>query len=183
MNKLISLKLLAICIVGALLLGCAGPSVQQYANEKPTLDLSEYFSGTIDAYGIFTDRSGEVQKRFTVLIKADWKVVNGKKVGTLDESFEYSDGSKQKRIWTLTEQGLGKYIGRADDVIGDAQGELAGNALNWTYTLALPVDGTIYHVQFNDWMYLITPKIMLNKAKMSKFGFELGEVTLSFYKR
>jgi len=182
-NKLISLKLLAICIVGALLLGCAGPSVQQYANEKPTLDLSEYFSGTIDAYGIFTDRSGEVQKRFTVLIKADWKVVNGKKVGTLDESFEYSDGSKQKRIWTLTEQGLGKYIGRADDVIGDAQGELAGNALNWTYTLALPVDGTIYHVQFNDWMYLITPKIMLNKAKMSKFGFELGEVTLSFYKR
>jgi len=182
-NKLISLKLLAICIVGALLLGCAGPSVQQYANEKPTLDLSEYFSGTIDAYGIFTDRSGEVQKRFTVLIKADWKVVNGKKVGTLDESFEYSDGSKQKRIWTLTEQGPGKYIGRADDVIGDAQGELAGNALNWTYTLALPVDGTIYHVQFNDWMYLITPKIMLNKAKMSKFGFELGEVTLSFYKR
>ena len=183
MNKLISLKLLAICIVGALLLGCAGPSVQQYANEKPTLDLSEYFSGTIDAYGIFTDRSGEVQKRFTVLIKADWKVVNGKKVGTLDESFEYSDGSKQKRIWTLTEQGLGKYIGRADDVIGDAQGELAGNALNWTYTLALPVDGTIYHVQFNDWMYLVTPKVMLNKAKMSKFGFELGEVTLSFYKR
>ena len=183
MNKLISLKLLAICIVGALLLGCAGPSVQQYANEKPTLDLSEYFSGTIDAYGIFTDRSGEVQKRFTVLIKADWKVVNGKKVGTLDESFEYSDGSKQKRIWTLTEQEPGKYIGRADDVIGDAQGELAGNALNWTYTLALPVDGTIYHVQFNDWMYLVTPKVMLNKAKMSKFGFELGEVTLSFYKR
>jgi len=31
-------------------------------------------------------------------------------------------------------------------------------------------------------MYLITPKVMLNKAKMSKFGIELGEVTLSFYK-
>ena len=72
---------------------------------------------------------------------------------------------------------------KADDVVGEAQGDLAGNALNWTYTLALPVDGTIYHVQFNDWMYLITPKVMLNKAKMSKFGIELGEVTLSFYKR
>jgi hypothetical protein len=155
----------------------------QYANEKPTLDLSEYFNGTIDAYGIFTDRSGEVQKRFTVLLVAQWKVVDGKKVGTLDESFEYSDGTKQKRIWTLTETAPGKFIGRADDVVGDALGESAGNALNWAYTLALPVDGTIYHVQFNDWMYLVTPKVMINKAKMSKFGIDLGEVTLSFYKR
>jgi len=168
---------------GLLLVACTSPQVSQYATEKPTLDLSEYFSGTIDAYGIFTDRSGEVKKRFTVLIKSSWTMVDGKKVGTLDESFEYSDGAKQKRIWTLTEQSPGHYIGKADDVVGDARGQLAGNALNWTYTLALPVDGTIYHVQFNDWMYLVNSKVMLNKAKMSKFGIELGEVTLSFYKR
>ncbi len=176
-------KLLSVCLIAFALFGCSSPSVTQYANEKPTLDLSEYFNGTIDAYGIFTDRSGEVKKRFTVLLVAQWKVIDGKKVGTLDESFEYSDGTKQKRIWTLTETAPGKYIGRADDVVGDALGESAGNALNWTYTLALPVDGTIYHVQFNDWMYLVTPKVMLNKAKMSKFGIDLGEVTLSFYKR
>ena len=173
-------------IVGLVITGlfaCSSPSVTQYANEEPNLDLSEYFNGTIDAYGIFTDRSGEVKKRFTVLLVAQWKVIDGKKIGTLDESFEYSDGTKQKRVWTLTETAPGKYIGRADDVVGDALGESAGNALNWTYTLALPVDGTIYHVQFNDWMYLVTPKVMLNKAKMSKFGIDLGEVTLSFYKR
>jgi hypothetical protein len=183
MNQHLSLKSFIVIACASLLLACSAPHVQKYANEKPTLDLSDYFSGTIDAYGIFTDRSGEVKKRFTVLIKADWKVVDGKKVGTLDESFDYSDGTKQKRIWTLIEQSPGKYIGRAADVVGDAEGDLAGNALNWTYTLALPVDGTVYHVQFNDWMYLISPKVMLNKAKMSKFGIELGEVTLSFYKR
>jgi hypothetical protein len=167
----------------SLLLGCAGPQVSQYVNEKPTLDISEYFNGTIDAYGIFTNRSGEVVKRFTVLMQANWQVVDGKKVGVLDESFEYSDGSKQKRIWTITEVSPGKYVGRADDVVGDANGISAGNALNWAYTLALPVDGTIYHVQFDDWMYLMNSKVMINKAKMSKFGIELGEVTLSFYKR
>lgn len=176
-------KCLGVYLIAFGLFGCSSPSVTQYANEKPNLDLSEYFNGTIDAYGIFTDRSGEVKKRFTVLLVAQWKVVDGKKVGTLDESFEYSDGTKQKRIWTLTETAPGKYIGKADDVVGDALGEAAGNALNWAYTLALPVDGTIYHVQFNDWMYLVTPKVMLNKAKMSKFGIDLGEVTLSFYKR
>ena len=179
----IAAKWMIVGLVIAGLFACSSPSVTQYANEKPNLDLSEYFNGTIDAYGIFTDRSGDVKKRFTVLLVAQWKVIDGKKVGTLDESFEYSDGTKQKRIWTLTETAPGKYIGRADDVVGDALGESAGNALNWTYTLALPVDGTIYHVQFNDWMYLVTPKVMLNKATMSKFGIDLGEVTLSFYKR
>ena len=179
----IAAKWMIIALVSTGLFACSSPSVTQYANEKPNLELSEYFNGTIDAYGIFTDRSGEVKKRFTVLLVAQWKVVDGKKVGTLDESFEYSDGTKQKRIWTLTETAPGKYLGRADDVVGEALGESAGNALNWAYTLALPVDSTIYHVQFNDWMYLVTPKVMLYKAKMSKFGIDLGEVTLSFYKR
>ena len=165
------------------LAACSSPTVTQYSSEKPTLNLSEYFDGTIDAYGIFTDRSGVVVKRFTVLLKAHWKTLDGKKVGTLDESFEYSDGTKQKRIWSLVETSPGRYIGTADDVVGEALGNSAGNALNWTYTLALPVDDSIYHVQFNDWMYLVTPQVMINKAKMSKFGIDLGEVTLSFYKR
>jgi len=178
-----TLKILILICVGFLLSACAGQKISQYANEKPTLDLSEYFSGTIDAYGIFTDRSGVVKKRFTVLIQANWTVVDGKKTGVLDESFEYSDGSKQKRIWRLTEVSPGKYVGKADDVVGEALGESSGNALNWAYTLALPVDDTIYNVQFDDWMYLVNTKVMLNKAKMSKFGIELGEVTLSFYKR
>jgi hypothetical protein len=38
-------------------------------------------------------------------------------------------------------------------------------------------------VRFDDWMYLMTDKVMLNKATMSKFGVKLGEVTLSFTKR
>jgi hypothetical protein len=38
-------------------------------------------------------------------------------------------------------------------------------------------------VQFDDWMYLIDDKVMLNKAEMSKFGIRLGEVTLSFIKK
>jgi len=35
----------------------------------------------------------------------------------------------------------------------------------------------------DDWMYLMNDRVMLNKARMSKFGIHLGDVTLSFYKR
>ncbi len=161
---------------------CAGPTVEQYASEKPTLLLSEYFNGKVKAYGIFTDRNGKVVKRFTVDLICNWKEIDGVKTGTLDESFLYSDGTTQKRIWTIKQTNNHQYIGTAADVKGSAIGELAGNALNWSYTLLLPVDGKEIEVQFNDWMYLIDAKVMLNKAQMSKFGINLGEVTLSFYK-
>jgi hypothetical protein len=45
------------------------------------------------------------------------------------------------------------------------------------------VDGKVYHVDFDDWMFLMDDKTMLNRSAMSKFGFHLGEVTLSFRKR
>lgn len=176
-------KLVLISSVSILVLSsCSGPKVDLYAQEQPVLHLSDYFNGKIKAYGIFTDRSGKVVKRFTVDMVCNWNMVNGVSTGTLDESFSYSDGTTQKRIWTIQEITPGEFEGRAADVDGVAIGSAKGNALNWRYTLLLPVNGSQYHVQFNDWMYLIDKKVMLNKAQMSKFGIYLGEVTLSFYK-
>ncbi len=159
--------------------GCATQDIAAYTNEKPVLDLAQYFNGTLDAYGVFTDRSGAVVKRFTVVMVCSW---TGNE-GVLDEDFTYSDGTKQRRIWKLTKLADGRYTGRADDVVGEAQGQARGNSFYWTYTLNLPVGEKTYEVQFDDWMYLMTDKVMLNKATMSKFGVKLGEVTLSFTKR
>lgn len=178
-------QLLTLAAAGGVvaLSGCASPQPADYASEKPTLDLRKYFNGTLDAYGVFTDRSGKVVKRFTVVMVCRWQGPPGAEEGVLDEDFTFSDGTKQRRIWRLKRTGEGSYIGRADDVVGDAIGIERGNALRWNYTLALPVDGQVINVQFDDWMYLMTDKVMLNKATMSKFGVTLGEVTLSFTKR
>ncbi len=163
-----------------LLAGCAGPSPDDYAAEKPVLDLKSYFDGELVAHGIFTDRSGKVvSAASSVQMTGSW---NGQQ-GTLDERFTYSDGKTERRVWRLTDEGGGRWSGRADDVVGVAEGVAAGNALNWRYTLKLPVDGSVYEVQFDDWMYLMDERVMLNKAVMSKFGIRLGEVTLSFYKK
>jgi hypothetical protein len=56
-----------------------------------------YFNGTLDAWGVFTDRSGKVVKRFTVVMNCSWQGNDG----VLDEDFTYSDGTKQRRIWRL----------------------------------------------------------------------------------
>ena len=185
MNRLQGFKksslilLTALALSAGLLAGCASPQIADYAAEKPTLDMRQYFNGTIDAYGVFADRSGKVVKRFTVVMKCSW---DGD-TGVLDEDFTNSDGTKERRIWTLKRGADGKYTGTAADVLGEANGEEKGNAFRWGYTLKLPVDGKIVEVQFDDWMYLMNDKVMLNKAVMSKYGFKLGEVTLSFVKR
>ena len=172
-----NIVVLAACL---LLASCASkydPAL--YAQEKPKLILQQYFNGTLDAWGMFQDRSGKIVKRFTVIMHCQW---NGD-TGTLDEDFTYSDGTKQKRIWTLKQTATDRFTGTAPDVIGEAQGIVSGNTLHWNYVLALPVDGTVYHVDFDDVMVLMNDKVMLNRAIMRKFGVELGSVTLSFTKR
>jgi hypothetical protein len=167
--------LLSFCIC---LSGCSQIDVEHYRDQQPQLDLPAYFDGRVDAWGMFQKRSGEVIKRFHV-------VINGRREGDrliLDEDFTYSDGSKQKRVWTLRPDGPGRWRGTAGDVVGEARGEVAGNALRWRYVLSLPVDGKVYQVDFDDWMYLLDERTMANRSFMTKFGFELGQVTLFFRK-
>ncbi|MFN3616950.1 MAG: DUF3833 domain-containing protein [Aquabacterium sp.] len=170
------MAVLALCTLAGLS-GCASkPVPSDYAQETPKLDLRTYFNGPLTAHGVFIDRSGRVVKRFTVKMVGTWQG----DTGVLEEDFFYSDGSTERRVWTLKDLGHGQWSGTAGDVAGEARGEVAGNAFNWRYTLRLPVDGRVYEVQFDDWMYLMDDKIMLNRAVMSKFGITLGQVMLTF---
>ena len=169
-------KPLAILCTVLGLTGCAGVSPEAYRDQTPALDIATYFNGPLTAWGYFADRSGEVKRRFTVKMTGEWQGNQG----VLTEHFDWSDGSKSQRIWRITKLDAHRYVGRADDVKGGAAGTAYGNALQWKYTLLLPVDGKTYEVQFDDWMYLMNDAVMLNKSEMRKFGFKLGEVVIAF---
>ena len=162
-----------------LLPSCSDHSIKSYSGEEPKINLREFFDGDIYALGIVQDRSGQVIKRFKVDIKAYW---NGNKA-ILDEKFVYSDGTKSSRVWELKEIGASKYEGRADDVVGIASGETAGNTFYFEYDLDLPVGDTNYKVNFEDWMYLLDKNTLLARSYMNKWGFNLGEVTIVMNKK
>ncbi|MFJ4111943.1 MULTISPECIES: DUF3833 domain-containing protein [Pseudomonas] len=164
-------------LVGCLLLAsCGNVEVDHYAREKPALDLVTFFSVPVQAWGIFQNRSGEVVKRFDVRIDSRRE---GDRL-ILDEHFVYSDGTRQQRTWTLTPDGPGRWRGRAGDVIGEARGEVAGNALHWRYRLDLPVDGRHWEMDIDDWMYLMDEDTLINRSSMRKLGVEVGQITLFF---
>ena len=161
-----------------LLNGCSAPKVQDYAQTQPKLDLFTYFAGQTQAYGQFQDRSGVVKRRFKVAITG---TLNDD-VLTLDERFVYDDGEKEQRVWLIKRLGDNLYSGTAGDVIGEAVGHSAGSVFSWRYTLDLPYKDSSIQVKFDDWMFLQSDGVMLNRAQVSKWGFNVGEVTLFFSK-
>lgn len=169
----------AIGAAAALVLtGCTAMSVNDFSHGTPELAVDQYFAGRTQAWGLFEDRFGRVRRQFVV-------DMNGRREGgefVLDEQFTYDDGETQSRTWRIRATGPGTYEGRAGDVVGVARGEAKGNALHWRYTLNLPIDGRIWAVNFDDWMFLQKDGVLLNRAHMSKWGIELGSVTLLFQK-
>ncbi|MEM7562195.1 MAG: DUF3833 domain-containing protein [Pseudomonadota bacterium] len=167
-------KNLLLLLVFAMLAACSTVSVEDYADNKPRLDVRQFFNGSLDAHGIVKNRSGKVIRYFSAKIEASWK--DG--VGTLDEHFIFDDGEEQIRIWKLKPDESGVYHGTADDVIGVAQLKAAGNSLFLEYILRVPYgDGTI-DVNIDDRMYLLNDRVLLNESILTKWGFEVGQLTL-----
>ena len=159
-----------------LLPGCS-TAVKEYQEEKPELLLEDFFDGRLVAYGIVQNFSGKVTRRFKADIVASW---NGNQ-GVLDEQFVFSDGEHQSRCWRL-QKDQGRYRGTAGDIVGEALGEVQGNALNWVYTLQVPVNGRVWDIQLDDWLFLIDENNLINRTKMRKFGLPVGELTLHIRK-
>jgi hypothetical protein len=168
-----------LAVLFALLLGgCSSVRIGQYAGTEPQLDLFEYFEGSTRAWGMFQGRDGSLKRRFVVDIRG---VVEGDLL-TLTEDFQYADGEKQKRVWRIRRLDAQRYSGTAGDVIGEALGEARGAVFNWRYTLRLPYGEGTVDVRFDDWMFLQPDGVLLNRARVEKFGFTVGEVTLAFRK-
>jgi hypothetical protein len=153
---------------------------QDFENSTPTLRIEEYFAGKTRAWGIFEDRFGTLRRDFIVDITGTWDETT--QTLTLDEDFTYSDGEKDRRIWTIRKIDRHTYSGTAGDIIGSASGEAYGKALNWRYTMDLKVGEGSWRVNFDDWMFLADSETLINRARVSKFGIDIGEVSLFFRK-
>ncbi|WP_306440003.1 MULTISPECIES: DUF3833 domain-containing protein [Photobacterium] len=160
-----------------LLNGCT-TSIDDYQNAEPKFELFHFFEGKTQAWGMVQDYKGQQIRRFNVELNG---VITGNQL-VLTEDFVFDDNQTQQRIWIITKQADGHYLGTADDVIGEAVGYEKGNALNWQYVLAMDVNGSTYHINFDDWMFYQNNNQLFNIAKMTKWGFTVGTVTLFFQK-
>ena len=141
-------------------------------------DLFGFFAGQCSAHGVFEDRFGKLRRQFKVQIQGE---VNGDLL-RLTEDFIYDDGSEEQRIWTIQRVADGSYRGSAPDVLGNASGCVANNCVFWRYRMNLHIAGRAWSVLFDDKMYLLDNQLMLNRARVSKWGLTLGTVSIFFIK-
>ena len=158
--------------------GCSNMKPEDFAGREPTLSIEDYFAGRTKAWGIFQDRFGRLRRQFEVDIEGTW---DGETL-TLVEDFLYDDGETEQRVWRIKKMGEHAYEGQAAGVIGIAKGLGYGNALNWNYRFALKVGDETWNVTFDDWLFLQPDGVLFNRAEVTKFGIELGTVTLVFRK-
>ena len=145
-----------------MLSSCSKVTPKDYLNTEPKLDIRQYLSGDIKAWGILQDRKGKVTRKFVVEMTGVWDGDNG----TLTEHFEFDDGQKDKRIWKINFSDDNNFTATAGDVVGNAIGSQYGSAMQMDYILDLEVDeGKRYKVKLDDWMYLIDEKTLVNKLR------------------
>ena len=166
-------------IIFLTLLGCSTMKIDDFANTEPEFNLMQFFEGNVEAWGIVEDRFGNLKRQF----KVDMNGTIRDGVLTLEEDFIYADGEKDKRIWQFSKLDERSYKGLANDIIGEAIAKERGNAFNMKYKMDLDLGFSVLRVGFNDWMYRIDKETIINKASISKFGFNIATVTLFFRKK
>lgn len=162
-----------------MLSNCAAGDIDFYRDTEPRADIKEYFTGPISAWGMVQDWRGRVTRRFDIKLVGEW---DGD-VGTLTEHFDYYDGEKQQRVWTIHKLADGSFEGRASDILGKATGSTQGSAVRWNYVMDLPVGDTSYHIRFDDWMWLMNDGVLINRSYLKKFGITVAELTIFMQKQ
>lgn len=172
------MKKILCALCGILMASCSNNKINQYANTTPKLDVQAFLNGKISGYGVVEDYNANITRRFNFSGIAKWHGNDGE----FDEKIVYSDGKEESRIWTITKLSESSYEATTPDVIGKALISVAGNAMNWKYTMNIKVDDSVYKINFDDWMYLMPDGQLINRNYFKKFGVTVGELTLFMQK-
>lgn len=174
------------------------------------LRLEEYFLGETTGWGMFRDRYGKLKQEFRVHALGEWQdgclylherfiyrddatqqdevqesaslQISRNEVQKGTSQPEYQHKQQQERTWRITPLGDGRYTGSAEDVVGEAQGEIVGTTCSWQYKLIVPVGKREIILKFDDCLQLMPDGCLLGHAKVSKLGFHIGDVVLCFHK-
>ena len=181
MKQIINIKFFLLIVGFLFITSCSGKQSmkpEDFKDKQPRLIIEDYMSGNIKAWGILQNRSGKVTRQFSADLNGKW---DGEQL-ILDEKFNWTDGEVQTRQWKIKKIDNHNYEGTAGDVVGVAKGYSYGPAFKFEYVLLVPVKGREIKITFDDWIFMQDEKVAINRAKMTKFGIKVAELTVMFVK-
>ena len=169
-------EFIVILISVPLLISCT-TKLDLYENRSPAFSMTQFFSGQLCAKGLVRNRDASVNRKFV----ADIIATSGSGIVTLDESFLFDNGERQKRVWEFHRQGTG-WLGQAGDVVGEAIAETKGDTLHLNYQLKIEMDGDELIIDMDDWLHLVDENTLMGSTQMTKWGFDVGQIDIFIQK-
>jgi hypothetical protein len=166
----------ALCLLAGGVAASFMPTGLLAANRK--LVLEDFFSGRTTGRGRFVSGIANVDRGLRIETFGRW---DGK-VLTLREDFYYDDGERDQKTWQFIKLVEGKYIGRREDVIADANVLQDGNDITLAYISEVPLEDGSTKLRFEDRLFYNPDGSVQNVATVSKFGFTVGKVDIVFRK-
>lgn len=176
LSRFTQITVLLVGIIGAT--SCSHMKASDFAGASPRFVPEQYFLGEGVAHGVFFDRFQNLKKSFVLNLSGR---MDGELL-ILSEDLRYDDGRRLEREYRLKKIDEHHYEVESEALDGTGTIESYGNVLNWSYVLKQEIKGDIWHLTFDDWMFLQEDGVVLNRAYASKFGFDVGEVFLTFRK-
>jgi hypothetical protein len=119
-----------------------------------------------------------VRKQFVADTRGTWDPAQNKLA--LTESFTYDDGSQEERTWQITKLDATHYRAETHDLVGAAEIKASGNAVNLRYRMMIPINGKPVALDFDDWMFRQGDDMVIDRAIVTKWGFQIGTLIISF---
>ena len=155
----------------AALAGCARlPASPDGPLEPITLEAA--FAGRSVGSGLFVVPITGLERRFTARLDGR---LEGDRL-TVVEDFTYDDGEEDRLTWVFDRAGPGRWTGRRDDTVGEAEVVELGTEIRLSYVVDFRSGEDVTRLGFEDVIYFGPDGRVINDAVVSRWGIPVGRV-------
>ena len=164
-----------ILAAGLALVGCATVPPAPKAPAAP-LTLVDAFAGRSTGTGLFKVGLTGDQRSFTAKLNGTVTGKAGARRLTVVEDFIYDDGDENTLTWVFDEVGAGRWTGRREDTVGQAEVVEDNGVIRLTYTADFVSPGAVTRLGFSDVIYDAGGGKIINDAIVTRWGLPVATV-------
>lgn len=161
-------------LLGTLALaGCASAPPSPRVATRP-VTLEQAFLGAKRGVGHFRVWLTGEERRFTADLNGH--LSQGGNRLTVVEDFLYDDGQTDRLTWVFDRAGAGRWTGRREDTVGEAQVIEEKGEIRLSYTADFRSLSGVTRLGFRDVIYLRDDGVIVNDAIVSRAGIPVAGV-------
>ncbi|MEF3047475.1 DUF3833 family protein [Pseudotabrizicola sp. L79] len=161
-------------LLGAFALaGCASAPPSPRIATRP-VTLNQAFLGRKTGRGHFRVWLTGDERRFSARLNGT--LSQGGNRLTVVEDFLYDDGQQDRLTWVFDRTGPGRWTGRREDTVGQAEVIEANGEIRLRYTADFKSPSGVNRLGFEDVIYLRDDGVIVNDAIVSRAGIPVAAV-------